>query len=151
MSDQLTAKDLMRGTYLRFGSAHTLRETLGVLLDPAGAPRERPALVAVNPDGKYVGRITAREFIRALESTDIEDVDPLDRTLGDCGGGMELTVRPDTTLGELARHAFDHPEEDFFVVLDNQQVAGIVDVTDVFRAVADVVLTPDSAGIRLPG
>lgn len=78
MKQKTTARDLMTLTFLRLGSGHTLREALGILLDPQ-APESAPrVLIVLNPDGTFAGTLSTRFLLRALvpEWVEREDVSP---------------------------------------------------------------------------
>lgn len=162
MAAQPTAKDLMAPNFIRLGASHTLREALAVLLDPSAPPRKEPrAIIAVGPDGEYAGMLYYLAILRVLhEALDPGDapaattdrpaagVEALGRPLAAVVDREVPAVEPATPLASLLQLAAAHDVE-FFPVLEDQRVVGVVSVGAIFKAAADLALTPETSGIRL--
>jgi CBS domain-containing protein len=131
-------RDGMTTLVLNIGPAHTLREAARVM-----AERKVGAAVVIDPDTSGVGILTERDVLNAIG----RGLDP-DREVA----GNHLTTdlvfaTPDWTLDEAARAmvrgGFRH-----LVVMDGDEVAGMLSVRDIVRcwtddgAICDVPASP---------
>jgi CBS domain-containing protein len=168
MKQKIAARDLMTLTFLRLGSGHTLREALGILLDPQ-APESAPrVLIVLNPDGTFAGTLSTRFLLRALvpEWVEREDESPEKETPGgnpleeEADYGKRLlhsmqerlnlkvgqAMNPDVPTvgpGECLPRLIEliHTKRlDCLPVLDNGRVVGVVYVADIFNAAAQLAL-----------
>lgn len=160
MAPDITARDLMRLAFLRLGAAHTLREALAILLDPEAQQADGPrVLVVLHPDGTFAGTLTMRFLLRALtphwatdeESDDMDFEarllaavqDRLDLKVTEAMNRDALTVGPDERLPRLVE-AMQEKRLDCVPVIEDDRVAGVIFLTDVFSAAARLALGSQS-------
>jgi CBS domain-containing protein len=161
MAEQIVARDLLKGSFLRLGAGHTLREALGILLDPQ-TQREAPrTLIVLNPDGSFAGLLTTRALLRALAPEWIFDdaagANPsgietrllatiparLDVTVGEAMIRDVPAVRPDDRLPQLIGYLTGRRLE-CLPVIENDRVLGVIHLTDVFNAAGGLALAAQS-------
>lgn len=161
MAENIVARDLLKGSFLRLGAGHTLREALGILVDPQ-VQREGPRiLIVLHPDGSFAGLLTTRALLRALapewafdegaaaDPAGIEArllatmPDRLDLTVGDAMVRDVPAAKPDDRLPRLIGYLAEKRLE-CLPVIENDRVLGVVHLTDVFNAVAGLALAAQS-------
>lgn len=161
--ENLQARDLMRRSFLRLGSEHTLREALGILLATLKRPGGPRVLSILNTDGSFVGILTTRYLLKALVPDWVRDnkVEPeelkfehhllssmrekLDLKIKDAMNRNISPVSPTDRLPILIdklrdKHAGCLP------VLENERLVGIIYLTDIFNAAAGLALTAKEEG-----
>lgn len=159
MAENITARDLMRPTFLRMGAAHTLREAMGVLLDPQ-ARREDPRVIFVlNSDGTLAGVLSPKDLLNYLlgEWAKRGSASP---TAKEGEGESQILIglqeklnesvslalnrdvpiaSPDDRLPRLI-HAMQSKRLECLPVVEGGRVVGLVLLTDVFNAAAALAL-----------
>ena len=161
--ENLEAKDLMRRSFLRLGSEHTLREALGILLATLKRPGGPRVLSILNPDGSFAGILTTRYLLKALvpdwvredeavpEEIEFEQHllttmrDKLDLQIQDAMNRDVSTVSPTDRLPLLIEKLRDK-HAGCLPVLENERLVGIIYLTDVFNAAAGLALTSKDEG-----
>ena len=131
----MRVRDGMSTVVLTIGPAHTLREAARAM-----AGRKVGAAVVVDPDTSGVGILTERDVLNAVGG----GLDP-DREMA----GEHLTTdlvfaTPDWTLEEAAR-AMTRGGFRHLVVLDGDEVVGMLSVRDIVRCWSDAE-APAAAG-----
>jgi len=116
-------RDAMSKAVLLVGPEHTLRQTAQLM-----AARRVGSAVVVDPDGAGIGIITERDMLNALGA----GLDPdVERTSGHITWDV-VYAGPAWTVEEAAaamvRGGFRH-----LVVLDGDEVLGIISVRDILR------------------
>jgi CBS domain-containing protein len=120
----MQVREAMSTQVLTIGPGHTLREASRLMV-----ARRVGAAVVIDPDGEGTGILTERDVLQALAEGRDPDTE---------GVGMHLTpdlvyAAPSWTLEQAAeamvRGGFRH-----LVVLDGDEVAGILSVRDILRA-----------------
>ncbi|MFW6303913.1 MAG: HPP family protein [Candidatus Sumerlaeota bacterium] len=157
MADNITARDLIKASFLRLGETHSLREAMGILLDPQAQKEEPRVLTILNPEGKLEGILTTRHLLMALlpewveeEQSDISEEDFEQRLLEAMQDKLDITVRdamltdiplvaPDARLPDLIEILQDR-RLDCVPVLENERIIGVVFLTDVYTAAAQLAL-----------
>ena len=120
----MQVRDGMSTVVLSIGPAHTLREAAHAMAD-----RKVGAAVVIDSDTSGVGIITERDILNAIG----RDLDPdSERAAGHITWEV-VYAGPDWTLDEAAaamvRGGFRH-----LVVLDDEEVLGVISVRDIVRA-----------------
>jgi Mg/Co/Ni transporter MgtE len=160
----------MNQTFLRLSASHTLREALGILLDPE-APESAPrVLIVLNPNGSFAGTLSALSLLRALAPEWTESATEDDEQGGpgaerhaggeDTAPGKQMLHAMQDRLNLKVGHAVNSnvpavsPDErlerliqlihqrhlDCLPVLDGGRVVGVVYVADIFNAAASLAL-----------
>ena len=119
----MRVRDAMTKVVLTIGPDHTLRQAASLM-----SQRRVGAAVVIDPDSAGIGIITERDLMESIGAGDDPDVERasahLTRDLVFAG--------PDWTLEEAAtamvRGGFRH-----LIVMDNDEVAGILSVRDIVR------------------
>lgn len=120
----MQVRDAMTSLVLTVGPEHTLRQTATLMTE-----RNVGSAVVLDPDSEGVGIITERDVLRAIGRGCDPDTEPT---------GAHLTsdvvyAGPDWTLDDAAaamiRGGFRH-----LVVMDADEVLGVISVRDVVRA-----------------
>ena len=159
MPPDITAQDLMRPNFLRIGAGHTLREALGILLDPQTRRRGTTVLFVLRPEGTLAGVLTTRTLLRALipdwaqqepsEGIDIpafekrllgEIQNQLDRRVTEAMATDFETALPSDRLAVLIER-MQTKRLECMPVLESDRVVGVIYLTDVFNAAAQLALT----------
>ncbi len=159
MAENITARDLMRPTFLRMGAAHTLREAMGVLLDPQ-ARREDPRIIFVlNADGTLAGLLSPKDLLKYLlgewakgegaasKPSEAEEEahillslqDKLNASVSVALNRDVPIVAPSDRLPRLI-HAMQSKRLECLPVVEGGRVVGLVLLTDVFNAAAALAL-----------
>lgn len=124
MSDDVLVGDAMSREVLTVGPGHTLRQVAKALADAKVG-----SAVVHDTDGSGVGIITERDILRAVARGD--DLDG--ETASDHQTSEVVFATPAWTLADaseaMRRGGFRH-----LVVLDGDEVAGIISVRDIIRA-----------------
>lgn len=119
----MLVRDAMSKIVLTVGPEHTLRQTARLM-----SARRVGSAIVVDPDGSGVGIITERDILYALGS----GLDPDVARAGDHLTWDVVYAAPDWTVSEAAtamvRGGFRH-----LVVLDGDEVLGVISVRDVLR------------------
>ncbi len=162
-SQQIRARDLMKQAFLRLGAGHVLNEALAILLDPQSRRSGPRLLIVLNPDGSFAGTLSARDLLASLvpdwihEGANGETKETQERRLlGDIRNNLGLlvsdamnretpTVSLDDPLPVLAKLMREKYLESL-PVLEEGRVRGIVQLVDVFSAVARLALAPRQDG-----
>ncbi len=168
VADNVTAQDLMRMSFLRLGQGHTLREALGVLRDPLATYHGPHTLLVLDSEGALAGMLTIRYLLKALlgdwvaeqkglaggfdEVAMIHAVEKnLSRPLSDAMIGDIPTASPDDRLLTLMERVADKRLDCIPVVSEEGgRVLGVLYLTDIFNAAAQLALATD-AGPSSPG
>ena len=158
---QTTAKDIMTKRFLRISTQHTLRETMGIILYGEQKKHDTGAIVIIDSEGDFAGTITPRNVLLGLLNdwnppTDTISQEPflesakdnLSKTIGDVLQRGQPTVLLDTSLAELIALAGQY-EFECIPVMNEGRVEGLVYISDLFKATANVALSPDTEGIIL--
>ncbi|HPS00438.1 MAG TPA: CBS domain-containing protein [Candidatus Sumerlaeota bacterium] len=161
MTGNILARDLMKTSFLRVGTTHTLREALAILLSPTSRSEGPRVFVILNLDGTFAGTLSLRYLLKAL----VPDWAFDDAALTDPKAFEEkllaaMPERLDMTVSEAMKHdqTFATPtdrlpkliqlmqsrELQCLPVLDHNRVAGVLYLNDVFRAAAHLALTTQS-------
>ncbi len=158
MPDTL-ARDLMTKRFLRISTAHTLRETMGIILYGEQKKHDAGAIAVIDQEGDFAGIITPQNVVLGLlnDWTPGKD-DPqkdaflkstethLSKTIQDILPPKQPSVAPDATLARLIKLAGES-EYECIPVIDEGRVEGLVYQTDIFKAAAGVALNPETDGI----
>jgi predicted transcriptional regulator len=162
MADNICARDLMKTSFLRVGTNHTLREALAILLSPSSRNEGPRIFVILKPDGTFAGTLSLRYLLKALVPDwafdDVELTDPkafeekllaamperLDRTVSEAMKQDQSFATPPDRLPKLIQ-LMQSRELHCLPVLEKDRVAGILYLNDVFRAAAHLALTAQSA------
>ncbi|MBN1867073.1 CBS domain-containing protein [Candidatus Sumerlaeota bacterium] len=158
MADEIVARDLVRSVFLRVGTDHTLRETLGVLLDPLARGQRPRVLIVLNTDCSFAGLLTTRDILRTLLPDWIDDTDPREenedafepRLLDALRSRLDVKVvaamktdvsvaAPSDRLPTLLSTMLSQ-RVDSIPVLDGGRILGVVHLADVFSACARLAL-----------
>ena len=157
MPQNLTVNDLMKPLFLRLGASHTLREAMGILLDPQARREDPRVLIVLNADGSFGGILTARDLLKALlpngapEMGEKEDADAfahhllqtlpekLNLKVTSAMRSNVPTVTPTHRLPHLI-HILQEYRLECVPVVDQGRVLGLVHLTDVFNAAASLAL-----------
>ena len=120
---RMQVRDAMSKSVLIVGPDHTLRQTAQLM-----SARRVGSAIIEDPDGEGVGIITERDILNALGA----GLDPdIERSAGHITWEV-VYAGPDWTLDEAAaamvRGGFRH-----LVVLDGDDVLGIISVRDIIR------------------
>jgi CBS domain-containing protein len=120
----MLVRDSMSNVVLTVGPDHTLRQTARLM-----TARRVGSAIVVDPDGVGTGIITERDILYAIGS----GLDPDAARTGDHLTWDVVYAAPDWTVSEAAaamvRGGFRH-----LVVLDGDEVLGVISVRDVLRA-----------------
>jgi CBS domain-containing protein len=119
----MRVRDAMSKLALTVGPEHTLRQTARLM-----SARRVGSAVVVDPDGEGTGIITERDILYAIGA----GLDPdVERTADHLTADV-VYARPDWTVNEAAaamvRGGFRH-----LVVLDGDDVMGVISVRDILR------------------
>ncbi len=157
MADYIVARDLMKASFLRLGEKHSLREAMGILLDSQAQQEEPRVLTILNPEGKFEGLLSTRYLLQALLPDWVEEdqagmseedfeqklleamQDKLDMIVKDAMLSDVPEVKPDDRLPLLIEIMQDRRLE-CVPVLDDGRILGIVYLTDVYTAAAQLAL-----------
>lgn len=157
MAKNITVQDLMRPTFLRLGAGHTLREALGILLDPQARREDPRVLIVLNADGSFAGILTPRDLLKALlpegpTDTEVNQSvqvfeqsliatlpDKLNAKVTEAMRRDVPTVASGQRLAKLIQILQENRLE-CVPVLDQGRVIGLVHLTDVFNAAAGLAL-----------
>lgn len=120
----MRVRDAMSKAVLTVGPEHTLRQTAQLM-----TARRVGSAIVVDPDGEGVGIITERDMLYAIG----KGLDPdVERTASHITWDV-VYAGPDWTLAEagaaMVRGGFRH-----LVVLDGDEVLGVISVRDILRA-----------------
>jgi CBS domain-containing protein len=123
----MQVRDAMSKAVLVVGPEHTLRQTAQLM-----SARRVGSAVVVDPEGSGVGIVTERDILKAIGA----GLDPdIERTSAHITWDVVYAV-PTWTLQEAAtamvRGGFRH-----LVVLDGDEVLGIISVRDIMRVWSD--------------
>ena len=157
MAKNITARDLMKLSFLRLGSEHSLREALGILLDTEAGVGGQRVLIVLGADGSFAGTLTTRSLLHALlplwvdeQLATTDEVQFERRLLSAMEGKLDLKVgqamqRDVPTVGfdDRLPHLIEIMQDkrlDCVPVLDGERVVGVVFLTDVFNAAAALAL-----------
>lgn len=151
----------MSKRFLRISTAHTLRETMGIILHGEERGYNTAAIAIINQDGNFAGIATPRQVAHGLIGnfgSDQADSLPTDFlrhiesrlpiTVDAILSPSQPTVDPETPLAKLAKLA---GESDFECIpaLSEGRVEGLVFTADIFRHIASIALSPEDQGIAL--
>ncbi len=119
----MLVREAMTAVALTVGPQHTLRQTARLM-----SARKVGSAIVVDPDGPGLGIITERDVLYAIGAGLDPDVElTVDHQTADV-----VYARPDWTVTEAAsamvRGGFRH-----LVVLDGDEVLGVISVRDVLR------------------
>lgn len=170
----IKARDLMSTTFMRIGGGHSLRETIGILFEPAGPiqtqapPDVARTLVVVEPDGTFSGLLTPRYLMLALfrgwqpdeavlkDDQRLSDIlltrgsERLKMSVAEAMNREAPVIHPDDGMLKMLKLAGEKRLECLPVVNpENGNAIGIVSMNTLFRALADISLTAETEGIRL--
>ena len=164
MPDRITAASLLTQSYVKIEPGHNLREALRVMISPEAGRSESTVLAVVDEEGVFTGLVRPRDVVRFLA------LDAFDTAADDLAGDevarfKKVEARLDTpisgllsTAGNFARtddgilrmvELASQEKSECLPVLEDDHLAGILRVADVFRAAAGLALTPETSGIRL--
>lgn len=119
----MQVRDGMSTVVLSIGPAHTLREAARQMSD-----KHVGAAVVMDPDGEGIGIITERDVLNSLAAGQDPDTEQVSAHLT----SDLVFAAPEWTLEEAAqamvKGRFRH-----LVVMENQEVAGILSVRDIVR------------------
>lgn len=119
----MLVRDAMSSVVLTVGPDHTLRQTARLM-----SARRVGSAIVVDPDGAGTGIITERDILYAIGA----GLDPDGARTGDHLTWDVVYASPDWTIEEAAtamvRGGFRH-----LVVLDGDDVLGVISVRDVLR------------------
>ncbi len=147
MNDPLTALTLMKRSYPQIQAGATLRDALALLLDAPEMASQAPLLVVQDEEGRYLGAVTAREFLHALRAGGGPE-NPLDQPLAPLADAAHPAVQGGDRL-LLLMNKISETRAEALVVLEDGKALGLVTAADVFRAAAGLALTPETSGIAL--
>jgi|ETNmetMinimDraft_22_1059887.scaffolds.fasta_scaffold00221_3 predicted transcriptional regulator len=158
---QTTAKDLMTKRFLRISTQHTLRETMGIILYGEQKKHDTGAIVIIDTEGEFAGTITPRDVVMGLLNdwnppADSASQEPflesakqhLSKTIGETLQLHQPTAMPESSLAELIRLAGQY-EYECIPIVEEGRVEGLVYISDLFKATANLALSPDTEGIIL--
>ena len=163
MPTEIRAKDLMKKTFLRLGSVHTVREALGLYLELKSRNESATVLVVLQPNGRYAGLLTLSRLIKSVltgalladleyiresdfEKTIYEMLHPhLNAPVTEVMDATVPFATPEHTLAQMLGLTQGRPLECFPVMAENGELAGVVYATDLFNAVAKLALSRESA------
>jgi CBS domain-containing protein len=161
MAKNTTARDLMKMSFLRLGSDHTLSEALGILRDPLSTYEGPKTLIILDRDGALVGMVTIRHLLKALLGPWVEDakasgnyafdepslLHAVEKTLGASLATAMISdipaAHPDDRLIRLMELMDDKRLDCIPVVDDTGRVLGIVYLIDVFNAISRTALSSE--------
>lgn len=165
VAENITAKDLMLTEYASIASDRSLGEALAILVGLQNDASRANVLVAEDAEGRFEGIVTAHLLCKSLLSLWMpakslrEDCLGLEQELlAVVGDRNELrvhdnlirglpTVLPSARLLEMIEAACEQRLA-FLPVVEEKRALGLVPVTAVFQAVADLALTPEDEGIH---
>lgn len=134
----MQVSDAMTTTVLTIGPGHTLRQAAALM-----TARRVGAAVVLDPDNAGIGILTERDVLTAIGAGG----DPDTETAGDHLTSDLIYAVGQWTLAEAAnamvRGGFRH-----LVVLDGNDVAGIISVRDVLRVWSEQSSGFDAARVR---
>ena len=151
----------MSKRFLRISTAHTLRETMGIILHGEKRGYNTAAIAIINQEGDFAGVITPSQVALGLLGDLAPDEDGsksenflqylesrLPITVDAILSPDQPTVDPETSLATLAKLA---GESDFECIpaLSEGRVEGLVYTADIFKEVAAIALNPEDQGIAL--
>jgi CBS domain-containing protein len=154
--ENLTARALMRVSFLRLGSQHTLREALGILLDPQARREDPKVLIILNGDGSFAGLLSPKDLLRAALPDSAHGPEPSARPTGDqnllvllrdklsCPVSQAMNrevpvASPDDRLPRLIERMYPQRLE-CIPVVEKGRILGLVHLTDVFNEAARLAL-----------
>jgi CBS domain-containing protein len=124
----MLVRDAMTKVVLTVGPDHTLRQAARLMTD-----RRVGSAIVVDPDGSGTGIITERDILYAIGG----GLDPDEARTGDHLTWDVVYAAPEWTVAEAAeamvRGGFRH-----LVVLDGDEVLGVISVRDVLRVWSQV-------------
>ena len=153
-------RDLTRASYIRLGSGHTLRETLGIAVAALERRDAFPPMVVLDEEGDVFGIVTPLALLQGLCG---DDTDP-DRSVGEIfegeGRGEDFLERAqgrlqtrilqvavkDTPLLDARHSIVDAARKvadaglDFLPVTEGRRAIGVVHAADLFGWVASLAL-----------
>lgn len=155
------ASDQMTKRFLRISTAHTLRETIGIILYGEQKNYDTGAIAIIDQEGEFAGIVTPHQVALGLlddwtppesgspETAFVNSVEShLNKTIRDILKPDQPVAKPDATLARLVKLAGES-EYECIPVVEEGRVEGLVYVSDLFKATANVALTPDTEGIDL--
>ena len=156
----MNAKDLMTPRFLRVSTEHSLREALGMVLHGEAKGYDTAGIVVIDQEGDLAGILTHAALVKGLagegevpaeqvaflQSVEVQ----FGKTIDDIMETEMPQVTADTPVAELI---FLMPRNQFecLPVMEETRVIGLVYVSDIFRAAAQLALTPETEGIVLDG
>ena len=161
MAGNVTAQDLMKPTFMRLGAVHTLREAMGILLEPQARHNEPRTLIILNPDGSFAGLLTTRHLLKALLeewAADHGDAPNDERLEQELPVVLEKRLTLHVTEAMHRDAPVVSPQErlprlmelmrdkrlDCVPVVEKDHVVGVVYLSDVFNAAAQLALAGQS-------
>ncbi len=155
------ASDLMTKRFLRISTEHTIREAMGIILYGEQTKHDTGAIAIINQEGDFAGVVTPNQIVWGL----VGDWKPVEGNSGEseflpfAESRLSLSVStlltpepttasPQTSLARLVLMA-GASESECIPVIDEGRVEGLVYATDIFKAAADIALTPGTEGIAL--
>jgi CBS domain-containing protein len=131
----MQVREAMSKSVLMVGPDHSLRQTAALM-----SARRIGSAVVIDPDGAGVGIITERDILYAVGA----GLDPdVERTAGHITWDV-VYAGPSWTIEDAAaamvRGGFRH-----LVVLEGDEVLGVISVRDILRVWAPRTTTPDAA------
>lgn len=161
MPEGLTARDLMTKRFLRISTAHTLRETMGIILYGEQKKHDTGVIVVIDEEGDFAGCVTPENVVGALsqdwepKGDESDEEAYLTHVQGNLGRKVSEVVNSsyprvsyETNLATMVRLAGDD-EYECLPLVEGGRVEGLVYVSDVFKAAAQVSLSPEDEGIQL--
>ena len=154
------AKDIMTSRFLRISTQHSIGEALGLLLYGEQKKMDTGAIVVIDVEGDFAGLLTPGCILRGLgESADPDVQTTGENFIGAVNARLSqsiesamrkdlVTVGRDTPLSRLI-YMMGMGDMECLPVMEENRVVGLIYVTDLFRATANLALTPGSEGIFL--
>lgn len=156
-----SAESLMTNRFLRISTAHTLREALGLILYGEERNMDTGAIVVIDREGEYAGILTPDCLVQGFGKSDEDSyqtregfIDNVNRHLPDTIDTVMLRDLPrlnkDDSFAEVIQKMLEN-EYECLPVLEVKRVVGLVYATDLFKAAANLALTPGQEGIDIDG
>jgi len=157
------AEDLMTKRFLRISTDHTLGEMLSIVLYGEQKKHDTGAIVLIDAEAEFAGILTHNTLSKALSPSASADSAPYQSSESffnatDQRFSMNVadfvsrsdspSANKETSLIELALIASE-AACDCIPVIEDGRVEGLVYLTDIFAAIAELALTPESEGIDL--
>ena len=127
----MQVRDAMSKAVLTVGPGHTLRQTAELM-----SSRRTGSAIVVDPDGSGIGIITERDILNALaKGLDPDTADAADHITWEVVyAGPNWTI--DEAAAAMVKGGFRH-----LVVVDGDEVLGVISVRDVVRVWAQERVT----------